>query len=133
MANSVMLLPPPGAQWTVDLADFAATATGRWPGAHIGESREANGYATVWIQTATGADPMLDCALAVEENGDGSFSVRSGSTLPAAAMFAWVREWLGPTNSCVILNTGTGFRLAEVPYGVDTNQLLAIIESVAPR
>jgi hypothetical protein len=133
MANSVMLVSPPGALWTADPDDFAATARVRWPDAEISEPHDANGYRKVWIQIMPAGEPTLDCTLAVDATGDGSFTIRSGESPLAIEMFTWVREWLGPDNVCVILNTGTGMRLGAVPYGVDADELAAIVASVAPR
>ena len=48
-------------------------------------------------------------------------------------MFAWVRAWLGPDNRCVVLESGTADRTAEVPFGLTSADVREVIVSVAPR
>ena len=133
MANSIFMVPVPGGVWSVDVAEFAAAARDRWPGALIGGPHMTDARTEVWIQTNEPAGPGLDCTFAPDAVGDGSFSIRSGESVDAADMFAWVREWLGPDNRCVVLETGTADRGAEVPFGLSSAGVREVILSVAPR
>jgi hypothetical protein len=133
MANSVMLFPRPETTWTADPARFADAARERWPDAVVGEAEEPGSRKMVGIQAMPAGGPGLDGQFVIGPDGNGSFSMRTGTNRPTIEMLTWVRDWLGPENEVVVLDTGTGFRMAEVPYGADVDEVLAIVRSVEPR
>jgi hypothetical protein len=129
VANSVMLINRPHTVWTANLDDFIEAARGRWPDAQIGRSNLPSRYPRVAIQLM--ADGVgLDGAFALDDRGEGYLSIRSGVNRPAAEMFAWARDWLGPDNECSLVETGNGEPTVDVPYGATTDQVQEILATL---
>jgi hypothetical protein len=131
MASSVMMFNSPGTVWTVTGAQFMAAARQHWSDALIADDPYAGGYHLVGVQFIVPGGMGVDAQFAVRGDGDGYFSIRSGTHLAAAEMFAWVRDLLGPENECSIVETATG-TITAVPYGTSPGGLLDIIATVSP-
>lgn len=128
-----MLVPRPGSRWQLDAAAFRSAAARDWPGAELSaEIVMGSGNTGVMLSTPVGDGRPLSCTLSVEPDGDGSFSIQSGTGIEAAAMFAWFRAWLGPGQPAGILTTSGDGTTAEVPAGAGAGDVLAIIDSLRP-
>lgn len=132
MSSTIMLFNGPNGVWTADPLEFMAAAREQWPEAVVADDPDSGGYHLVGIQfVSPPAGIGADGSFAINPEGAGYFSIRSGVDRASAEMFVWVREWLGPKNECAIVESGNG-EVAEVPYGTDADQMLELIEAVSP-
>lgn len=130
MSFSVMLIPHEHNPWSLDADAYIDASRTRFPAAAIANPVEHNGNFSVQLTTEFDGGPGLSTELLIKPNKDGYFSIQSGANSQAAEMFAFVRDWLGPHQPAMILQTSGDAVPVDIPYGANPEQILAIISAL---